>query len=349
MCLLMMSGAMLGVLGYVIAQEPRWPRPTSRPSTRPALVISLNVKRPAATTQPAIAVLGGDEVSVNLTGPTDADCTWRLVYGDQMVVAERLVLGGAGTGRFKFVMPDVRTRAECKLTASSGLNTDRRGLTAFPRARLAVASKWIKTLKLGVVDDAGLVCKTLADEGVACENLSTRLQRDAFDGGAVIIAGCRDRIVLGDLCLRFQSRVSSGMFLMVVNPPEKWSLRGVSRRSITPKMGYQVGFVNTFGWEIKPKDLGCGPWPVVLSATNQWRTLIWIESTPKRDEKQKMQSRHPLACYRRIGRGQVIAATLPQLASPLSDAVGRGVLDSLVMWMLRERFGEKMRLEQDND
>ncbi len=349
MCLLMMSGAMLGVLGYVIAQEPRSPKPPSRPSTRPASVISLNVKRPPATTQPAVAVLAGDEVSVNLTGPPDADCTWRLAYGDQVVTGERLVLGVAGTGRFKFVVPDVRTRAECKLTVSSGLNTDGRGLTAFPRARLALASKWIKTLKLGVIDDTGLVCKTLAAEGVACENLSTRLQRDAFDGGAVIIAGRPDRIVLDDLCLRFQSRVKSGMFLMVVNPPEEWSLRGVSRRNLTPKTGYQAGFVKTFGWEIKPKDLGRGPWPVVLSATKQWRTLIWIESPARRNDKHELQPKHPLVACRRIGRGQVIAATLPQLANPLNDAVGRGVLDSLVMWMLRERFGEKTRLEQDND
>ena len=82
MCLLMMSGAMLGVFGLGIAREPGSPRPTSMPSTRPVSAISLSLKHPRVTTQPSAGVLAGYTVPVNLNGPIGSDCMWQLTYDD---------------------------------------------------------------------------------------------------------------------------------------------------------------------------------------------------------------------------------------------------------------------------
>ena len=349
MCVLVMCGAMLGALGSVVPRAPGPAVAASRPSTRPGPVLALDVKHPPASTQPRSGVLGGANVSVIITGPIGRDCTWRLMYDNQSVTGGRLVFDAAGAGRFKFVMPDVRVRAECELVALSGSNTLRCRLTAFPRAGLAIASKLIGTLRIGVIDSDGSIGKTLAAEGVACENLSTRLEQDAFEGGAVIIAGRADRAVLSDICLRLKDRIKNGMFVIVANPPKRWSLWGVSAKDLTPQTGYKIAFAQRFGWEIKPADLAGGPRPMMLSTTKKWNALVWLDSTARPDKKQEAKSKHPLACYRRMGRGQVLAATFPELADPLGDAVGRGVLDSLVMWVLKERFGEKTLLEKKNE
>ncbi|MCK4624447.1 MAG: hypothetical protein KAV00_03985 [Phycisphaerae bacterium] len=76
----------------------------------------------------------------------------------------------------------------------------------------------------------------------------------------------------------------------------------------------------------------------MLHAEDQWKIPAWIEEVSKDDAGKTHRVKHPLIAVRRIGRGGVIVVMLPQMSDPVTDAVGRAVLDELVLWVLKERF-----------
>ncbi len=93
-------------------------------------------------------------------------------------------------------------------------------------------------------------------------------------------------------------------------------------------------------------DIGAGLQRLVLYVGRTWRMLAWIEEVSKDDAGRPHRLKHPLIAVRRIGRGGVIVVMLPQMADPLTDAAGRGVFDEIVLWVLKQRFGNRSGKEK---
>jgi hypothetical protein len=82
-----------------------------------------------------------------------------------------------------------------------------------------------------------------------------------------------------------------------------------------------------------------------LEAGTSWWMLAWIETVDKNEGGKQHRAKRPLISVRPVGRGAVIVVMLPQMTDPSADAVGRAVLDELVLWILKMRsnsFEEKV-------
>ncbi len=385
-CILLAAGAAAIVAPWSVAQETRTAR--SRPAPVGRRRISINLSGPAgATGRPAVPVLAGGTITVNLVGEPALKCLWQFGYRDTVIKQGRLQLDNEGAGRFKLVLPDVRSRAECTLMVITGQKKFSDRLIIFPSARLAGSAKLIKAARFAVIDDGGGIQKAFKAEKVSFENLSSQLLQDSFDGGAVILAGFKKKVLLESAFRRFDGRIEKGMFAVIVNPPEKWVCRGISRRRPSVPIKASVTFAKDFGRAIEATDLGNGPWQSVLHTEDQWeipewvadfgsrslwfvihrgrswpapawvtdvgvglqrfvlycrrrwRVPAWIEEVSKDDAGKTHRVKHPLIAVRRIGRGGVIVVMLPQMSDPVTDAVGRAVLDELVLRVLKERSG----------
>ncbi len=274
-CILLAAGAAAVVVPWSVGQETRPAR--SRPAALAGPRISINLSSPAGTAdRPAVPALAGGTITVTLVGEPKTRCLWQFGYRSTAIKRGRLQLDNKGAGRFKLVLPDVRGRAECTLMIITDERKVSRRLTVFPSARLAGNAKLIKACRFAVIDDSGGIQKALKAERVVFENLTTQLLQDSFDGGVVILAGFKKKVLLKIAFRRLESRIKKGLFVVIVNPPGKWRAWDISRRRLSRPLKSTVSFSGDLGRAIRPGDLGAGPWRSVLYAENQWEIPAWV-------------------------------------------------------------------------
>ena len=390
--ILLTMGATVIALPLVMGQETSPAQ--SQPSPDAGGGISINMLHSAATRRPCVVVLAGSTVKVKITGRPKSRYLWRFAYKDTVLAKGFWILDAKGTGKFDLVLPSVRSRAECSLVLTgNGEGKVIHRLVLFPAARLADCAKLIKAQRFAVIDGSGKIQKTFKSEKVHFEDLSSQLLQDSFDGGVVFLATFEKPVLLNDACERLQGRIEKGMFAVIVNPPEKWSGWGASRRRLSMPVKSGANFSSDFGRSVRPDDIGAGPWRSVLHTRNplsapewvadmsdcllwfpidsgrffslpalavnvglwtlqfaleagtSWRMLAWIETVDKNEGGKQHRAKRPLISARPVGRGAVIVVMLPQMTDPSTNAVGRAVLDELVLWILKIRsnsFKEKV-------
>ncbi|MCX5673326.1 MAG: hypothetical protein NTU94_18580, partial [Planctomycetota bacterium] len=204
----------------------------------------------------------------------------------------------------------------------------------LPASRLMVAAEQLRRLRLGVSDPSGRVQAALAAEGAAFENLETDAQELFFDGGAVILAGRGRTQALAAACERFRHRLRRGMTVLVLNPPAEWAAEGVRRvEQARPPTG--PAWASKALHDLPLPDMGSGPWASALAA-DKAQTLLWAGADA--EGAVRPGEACGLALWRPVGEGRLAAAMLPALADPAADAVGRCVLDELVLWVLETQL-----------
>jgi len=329
----------------------------ARPAVRSRLEISFNLRPGGAGKEAGAVALGGALVTVVAVGKPGTMYTVQLGYDNKVVRQVPLRLGKKGLGECNFRAPDVRVRAECELVVIGKGKTVRRKLVVLPAAALAGSAARIRQRRLGVIDGRGGIQAALKAEGVAFENLATRLEQDAFTGGIVIVAGFSKANALAEACLRLESRVTKGATVIVVNPPEGWSGWGLSVRKLPAALDGPVFFAQGFGELIRRTDIGVGPRFFVLEKRKrivddarkrsgaveereEWKALTWVNDTKKDRGGKDRNEAHPLVAARRVGKGLAVVARMRGMECPATGAAGRRMLDEIVLWVLKESYGD---------
>jgi len=313
-----------------------WAGPPNKAAAKPRGEATVSVALAVANGADgeAAVVLAGRAVDARVIAPPGREFQWQFGHGDTVVAHGSGSADAKGKATFAVAMPDVRVRTEFTLFVIESTMKARQKVMVIPSRMLARAAEGIKALRLGVIDDTGLVAKALAAEGVAFESLTTRLTRDAFNGGAVILAGFERARPLDTLCSTFEARAQAGMVMMIVNPPEGWRTLGLScRRAGRPPAG-AVSFSDDLGRCLQQADLGTGAKGLVLGIDRSCKILAWVESPGKGRARGRQEARTVIIAEKPVGKGRLIAAVVPRASDPLGDAVGRCVLDELILWAL---------------
>lgn len=344
-----MVGALLVLSPVAVGSQ----QPAGEKLVAPPVVITVTLGQPVLAATPARPLLSGREVIIRVNGEPADRPLWQLGYGKNVLAQGRLKLDDAGQGHFRILLPGVRHRAACELVVRAAQTKASRPVVIFPPAMLALAARRIKQHRLGVVDQGRRVHRALQAEGVVFEDLNPQMARDLFDGGTVILAGFSRRETLIDTCRRMTGRLEKGMSVVVVNPPRKWSAWGVGRVELAKPVSAPANVAKELGQIVLDVDLGRGPWRSALKAKAQATVLakLRLRADPGWQTSQAAGSARvarkglegnrpphfPLVLARRVGAGRVVVALLPQLNKPFTDAVGRGMLDALILWTLKAK------------
>ena len=307
----------------------------------------------AAARRPAVVVLGGARVTVAALGKPGTEYAVQLGYDGTVVRQAPLRLNEKGFGDCSLAAPDVRVRAECELAVVGKRGAIRQSpVVVLPAAALASRARLIGARRLGVIDGSGRLQVAFEAEKAPVEDLSTQLLRDTFDGGVIFVAGITDADVLTDTCRRLEGRIEEGMTVVVVNPPEGWQRWNASVRKVAAVVEAPVMFSKDFGEFIHGTDVGTGPWALALEtrgrpaaggpdqvgsagAAGGWKPLAWVEGVAKRRLDEGRRPAHALVAARRVGKGLAVVVLLQTMESPATDARGRGMLDEIVVWLLK--------------
>ncbi len=316
----------------------------SMPASQHGPVARVSVDLVAAKTvaQSAKACLGGTELLAAIAGKGSGKAAWELRSGQAVLVRGLVMLDGQGHGQASIELPDVRHRAKAMLSVRDVARTRLRRIDILPAAMLRNVSVTLADHEVGVLDERGIVQAALKAQGVACTDLDPQLARDYFGGGIVVLAGFDNPAMLADACDRFESRVQQGTSLIVINPPIGWEALGMRRVELAVPTVADVSLARSIGLTVKQTDF---PWPMsanALKADPDAEALIWFE-TPGEAEGGGLAARYPLVLARPLGKGVVLAATMPQLTDCYNDPIGRCVFSEIMMWILKR---SKVRKEQ---
>jgi len=308
----------------------------------------------AAAKRPAVVVLGGARLmTVAALGKPGTEYAVQLGYDGTVVRQAPLRLNEEGFGDCSLAAPDVRVRAECELAVVGTRGTIRqRPVVVLPSVTLAARARLIEDERLGVIDGRGRLQAAFKAERAPVEDLSTRLLQDGFDGGLIFVAGITNSDVLTDTCRRLEGRIEEGMTVVLVNPPAGWQRWNASVRKLAAVVEAPVMFSKDFGKLIHGTDLGTGPWALALEicgwpaggdpgqagsagAAGEWKPLAWIEGAAKAGPDKSRRPVHALVAARRVGKGLAVVVLMQTMESPATDARGRGVLDEIVVWLLK--------------
>jgi len=290
-----------------------------------------------ARTCPVPAFLGGSTVRICLGGEPLTPVLWDFGYAGTSLGHGAVNLDEAGSANVAIVLPEVRHRAACEFLVATDKARAVRVLVLYPASRLKEAAERVRWHRIGVHDPSGEVQRALRDEGVVYEDLSPRIARDFFSGGLVILAGFRDPDTLAEACRRLDSRVRGGMSVLLLNPPPGWSGWGVRRVEVKPAVRAAVRLHAALGPFISDADVGAGPWAAVLEASPGAAPLAWCEGTStaggtRPAAQDAGAAARALALAQPVGRGRLMVSLLPQTESPCADAIGRGLLEAMVLW-----------------
>jgi hypothetical protein len=235
------------------------------------------------------------------------------------------------------VLPDVRHRTPCELLVAVEGAAERRTLVLYPASLLKGAAGRLRERRIGVLDSRGTVQRALRAEGVAYEDLGPQVARDWFDGDLVILAGGPDRDALAEACRAFDTRVRGGMGMVILNPPAGWSAWGLRRVERAPPAAGPLRVWPEARAGLVAEDLGVGPWAAVLDGPADVVPLVWCELAVTARVGAGLPGGAPaaLVAARPVGAGWVLVSALPQTEFPDVDAVGRGVLAEMMLWLVQ--------------
>jgi len=293
-----------------------------------------------------LRVLAGTELTVMVTGEPKASAAWQLAYGETVLAEGKCGLDSDGGGRFRLILPEVRHRAACRLLLLAGQRRRVRGIVVFPSSMLGASKVRIAEHRLGVIDPSGGVQRALVLEGVPFEDVATDIQQRFFDGGTVILAGHEIGEALAAACQGLEERLKKGMSALVLNPPVGWSGWGAKRVAVKEARSAAVRLAEDVVRIVQASDFGEGPWESVMEVESDGGILIGLALAEEKDaETASLDARQGLAVARHVGRGWSVVAVLPQLERPATDAVGRALLDELILWTVGTREDPKEKEE----
>jgi hypothetical protein len=196
----------------------------------------------------------------------------------------------------------------------------------------------IEKFGFGIADESGWVQKAVKAQNVAFRDLNPQLAADTFDGGLAMLANARRAEMLQDECERFRTRLEKGMTLVIVNPPAGWAWSGIERRESVRGTSGAVRWAAGWGQALPGSDVGEGPWPAFLRCDKGGKALAQVhlreDTTGPASRPEEEPEALILACP--VGRGKVIVALMPQLQNPEDDAVGRHLLNEIVVWSIQK-------------
>jgi len=224
-----------------------------------------------------------------------------------------------------------------------------RGIVVFPSSMLGASKVRIAEHRLGVIDPSGGVQRALVLEGVPFEDLATDIQQRFFNGGTVILAGHESGEALTAACQGLEERLKKGMSALILNPPVEWSGWGAKRVAVKEARPVAVRLAKDVVRLVQASDFGEGPWESVLEVESNGGILMGL--TPAEEKEASAVSAGPaqsLAVARHVGRGWAVVTMLPQLDRPATDAVGRALLDELILWTVGTSVDSKEK-EKSHD
>jgi len=283
------------------------------------------------------------------TGEPKAAAAWQLAYEETVLAEGKCGLDSDGGGRFRLILPEVRHRAACQLLLLVGDTRRVRGIVVFPSSMLGGSKVRIAEHRLGVIDPSGGVQRALVLEGVPFEDLATDIQQRFFNGGTVILAGHESGEALTAACQGLEERLKKGMSALILNPPVEWSGWGAKRVAVKEARPVAVRLAKDVVRLVQASDFGEGPWESVLEVESNGGILMGL--TPAEEKEASAVSAGPaqsLAVARHVGRGWAVVTMLPQLDRPATDAVGRALLDELILWTVGTSVDSKEK-EKSHD
>jgi len=315
------------------------------PGPRATLPVDLSDRAADAEGRP-LRVLAGTELTVMAIGEPKATADWQLAYEETVLAEGKCGLDSDGGGRFRLILPEVRHRAACQLLLLAGERRRERGIVVFPSSMLGASKVRIAEHRLGVIDPSGGVQRALVLEGVTFEDLATDIQQRFFDGGTVILAGYESGEALAAACQGLEERLKKGMSALVLNPPVGWSGWGAKRVAVKEARSAAVRLAEDVVRIVQASDFGDGPWESVLEVESNGGILIGLAPAEEKEESAVLPGpAQSLAVARRVGRGRAVVTMLPQLERPATDAVGRALLDELILWTVGTREDPKEKEE----
>ncbi|MHC4561539.1 MAG: hypothetical protein ACYS8X_02075 [Planctomycetota bacterium] len=270
---------------------------------------------------------------------------WEFGYDDVSIAKGSARCDADGISLIKIILPEVRVRLVCRLLLTGPYDVQQ-NVIVYPTAPLAIAADRLGRLRFGVVDGRGLVQRSLREESVGFDDLATSPLLRAFDGEALIVAGVTKAEELGGVCKGLDSRVRNGMTLIVINPPVQWSGWGVTAAERGGPAYGGVAMSKGVRQNVHLADLGVGPWPITLNAPTEAKMLAWVHR-PGQGQNGTSRQADALIVAMPVGKGAVVVASMPQLASPARSATGRAAMDDIILWMLRRHMAGENNEERD--
>ena len=316
------------------------PRPTTMPAQDEVVaVVSVDVRFEPAENKRVTFCLGGGRLLASILARPGSQAAWELRSGKLVVASGHSAADAAGRVQASIDLPDVRARAESTFSVRAGRVGSRR-IDILPAAMLGNVRQTLRTRGLGVLDSRGRVQAAFNAQQVAFTELRPQLQNDYFRGGIVILAGFDDANMLADACDKLTGRTREGMCLIVLNPPEGFRSLGLARSDVPGVSHAKVRLAQGAASLVKETDFGLCRIAGVLEADENGEALAWFESAgtgaatrPGRDL--------AAALALPVGKGMILAATLPQLRDCYADPVGRCMLSEIVLWVLKRSAGPK--------
>jgi len=330
------------VVGSAACRGRGGPTPSPLPQTEAVPAGVLLDLAPNAGGAPPLRFLAGTSLAVTVAaGPGEQGRSgqWQFAFGQQVLAGGAFQLDESRQGRFSLTLPDVRHRTACSLTVSVSRTAAKREVVVYPSAPLAVAADRLRSLRVAVMDATGRVQAALAAEKVAFERMETDIERAVFDGDLVILAGFTDARALRAACMGLDERLKAGMAVLILNPPSGWQAWETRRRDLATPINGDPHAAKDFGQIFQAPDLGRGPWQSFIEVGGDAVHLVWVEPDAGggNGTASRPTAARPLMGARLVGRGRLVVAILTEAADPATNAVGRTVLDELLLWLVRAK------------
>ncbi|MBE3070113.1 MAG: hypothetical protein IMZ66_07735 [Planctomycetes bacterium] len=279
-------------------------------------------------------LLGGQDIILQVAAAPRRPVLWQFGALDTVLAQGAVIAGDDGAARVRLTMPAVRVRTPCLVWVwSSGAEASHAAIV-FPTTMLAEAAARLRGRRLAVLEDTGRVGRALEAEGVAFTAVQSDIEKTFFEADLILVA-CYEK---GGPSARpwavLEPRVRRGACLVVLNPPVGWAGWGLRRVELAEPAEGWVRLAPRFPVPLDPADLGVGPWAAALEAEAGAQSLVWLEPLPGGTGESAPAAAPLLAAGRLVGRGRVVVALAPGLERPDTDAIGRALLDGLILWSL---------------
>ncbi len=308
---------------------------------RPKLPLAL---RAQPESEPTAWCGSGETVRVLLSGADGETVRWQLGADATVLHKGRAELDADGRGKLLFAMPQTPRRLELTLLAAGG-GKARGRIVVVPTSMLSESVSRLAALGVGVVDASGAALELLEPGGKWLSHLKSRLQRDRFDGGVVLLAGFEKPDALAAECRRLDDRVRDGMCAIVWNPPDGWMGWELSVERVENPADGTPRFAKGFARALHASDLGDGPWGRQIAGGADARMLCLPPKPDAPDPAKKKHGARGLIAARRRGRGWVVASVAA--STKRGDAVERCLLAETLLWVL-DHAGEREDKESES-
>jgi len=325
----------------------------ARPARPVVATVPVWLVRPPDAKAPPELCLGGGALTAAIIGEPNASATWQLRAETLLLARGRAKLDDRGWGVGHTALPAVLARGRAVLCVSQGDARRTRRIDILPPAPLRHVRATLRAWGVGVLDPCGLVGDALRAQAVDYADLRPQLQHDFFRGEIAILAGFDDANELAHACRQLAYCARRGAALVVLNPPAGFHSLGVRRAerpAAWPRTHVKLDAELTR--TLHAEDFRPLSEDGLIDAGETALVLAWLETPDKKADgppdsagaKTRPARPNPsrvLVAARPLGRGVVLAATLPELADCYDNPAGRCMLSEIILWILKRPWRPK--------